>query len=106
MHTSSDDGSIATICNTQYKTASLTSYMNWNHYCMTYDGSSLKTYINGELKWTSSNTTEQINSDKLSIGCYYNKNNVFDGNISDFRIYSTVLSASDVLELYEGGRLT
>lgn len=59
-------------------------------------------YINGIQQdyhsvtdsWTSNIT------DKFTIGCRSNYTTLFNGNINDFRIYATALSAEDIKELY------
>ena len=87
----------------------------WHHFAQTYDGYTLKYYIDGQLEGSSSTA-----SSKLAIT--YNANNniiigaeatsstattpYFDGKISDVRIYATALSADDIKDLYSlGGRV-
>ncbi len=81
----------------------------WTMITCVYNASlGTKTYINGELHHTYS---------RVSYGAYYNTNArfflgceasaaspsspYFNGSISDFRMYSTALSAEDILELYQ-----
>jgi len=40
----------------------------WNLLNMTYDGSSRKVYINGELKYTGSNSSALYNTGNLIVG--------------------------------------
>lgn len=87
----------------------------WHHFTLTYDGYTLKYYIDGQLEGSSATA-----SSKLPIT--YNANNniiigaeasssmatspYFDGKISDVRIYATALSADDIKDLYSlGGRV-
>lgn len=87
----------------------------WHHFALTYDGYTLKYYIDGQLEGSSATA-----SSKLPIT--YNANNniiigaeatastagtpYFDGKISDVRIYATALSADDIKDLYSlGGRV-
>ena len=75
----------------------------WNHIVVAVSGSTCNTYINGELiKTYSFNDSMGVATFNYN---YLGKSNwsadkMFDGEISDFRIYATTLSASDVLELY------
>ena len=72
----------------------------WYMVTMTRDGTNELYYINGELKKT-------IEAKSMPNGTYYigawstiDKQNYY-GNISDFRIYATALSAEDIKELYD-----
>lgn len=75
---------------------------NWHHYVMTGDGVSNKLYIDGELagiaKTYAGPTGTQLYISGWDTGAQYKW---IDGSISDFRIYSTPLSAEDVKELYQ-----
>lgn len=78
----------------------------WYHLCVTRDATGKKIYINGALKdsTTSAGVVTTI-STLASIGVSSSGSayggNPLPGDMSDFRIYSTVLSADDVLELYK-----
>ena len=76
----------------------------------TFDGNNIKTYIDGELKATVSvaagSTISYHSTTPWSIGINPGPSGGSSGmigNVSDARIYSTALSASDILELYEVG---
>lgn len=73
----------------------------WHHYVMTGDGTTCKLYLDGEL-YGQAKTYKAISGTSIWIngwdsGTQYCSDNT---DISDFRIYATALSASDVLELY------
>ena len=80
----------------------------WTHLCVTRNNTSKKLYINGKLV----DSTPKV-GDMQNIGKYFtiggsesSDNGIADmnwlnGNISDFRIYATALSESDVLNLYQ-----
>lgn len=71
----------------------------WNMITMTRNASESKFYINGELKITGSAGT--IPSGNYFIGAWQTSNGQnYKGKISDFRLYSTVLSVGDIKELY------
>lgn len=71
----------------------------WNMITMTRNASETKFYINGELKITGSAGT--IPSGNYFIGAWNTSSQQnYKGRISDFRLYSTVLSVEDIQELY------
>lgn len=71
----------------------------WNMITMTRNASESKFYINGELKITGSAGT--IPSGNYFIGAWNTSSQQnFKGKISDFRLYSTVLSVEDIKMLY------
>lgn len=76
---------------------------NWHHFVVTGDGTVTKLYIDGLFKANASvykgvtGTTIYLNG--WDSGTNYN----FNGQLSDFRIYATALSAEDVLALYNVG---
>ena len=72
----------------------------WTHAVGTYDGTDLKLYVNATLKTTTNASgTLGSNSHGITIGST-NDNLYFDGRISQARIYSSALSASQVLHNY------
>lgn len=91
----------------QYKTSgggtlSINTYKNaWHHFCITGDGTSSKLYINGNYI-ASAITYRPLTGTQIYIsGWDAGTSYTFNGsNICDFRIYSTVLSAAAVKELY------
>ena len=71
----------------------------WNMITMTRNSSETKFYINGELKITGSAGT--IPSGNYFIGAWNTSSQQnYKGRISDFRLYSTVLSIEDIKMLY------
>lgn len=77
---------------------------NWHMLTMTYDGTSLKRYVDGILKSTSNvEGTLSATSCKFMMGhygtnlTYYTK----EGFLSDARIYVTPLSQEDISKLYQ-----
>ena len=73
----------------------------WHHFAITGDGTTTKLYIDGEFKANAkayrgiTGTTIYLNG--WDSGTSYN----FNGQLSDFRLYATCLSADDIKRLYE-----
>jgi len=76
---------------------------DWDHIALVFDGTSLTLYQNGISQVTTSfssttlvQTTDPINiSKRVGTSAYY-----FHGLIDDVRVYTTALTAQDVLDLY------
>ena len=77
----------------------------WVHLAVTYNGSILSGYINGELV-ASTSTTTLINRSVLTIGARYNgSTNVYflrNAKLNDVRIYDDCLSPQEVKEISRG----
>ena len=80
----------------------------WNMITLEYDKTGSKTYLNGQLHHTYSKSNYGIHYNKnarLFLGCEANTANptspYFNGWLSDFRIYGTVLDAATIKELYQ-----
>jgi prepilin-type N-terminal cleavage/methylation domain-containing protein len=80
----------------------------WYYIVMTFDGTNIKVYKNGEIKWTSAT----ISSDSIKTSSYPlyigkasapGSASFFSGFIDDVRIYSTAISASQIQEQYYAG---
>ena len=76
----------------------------WHHYVMTGNGTKCYVYLDGEL-WAEAKTYKAINGTSIWINGWNNNAEYVSNNtdISDFRIYATALSASDVKSLYQNG---
>jgi hypothetical protein len=73
----------------------------WHHFAVTGDGTTAKLYIDGEFKADAKTykgiTGATIYMNGFDSGTSYN----FNGQLSDFRLYATTLSADDIKRLYE-----
>lgn len=79
----------------------ITTSNNWVHYCATFDlTNGSKLYQNGILVASNNNVTPITYNLSTNYIGYYN-NNYYNGQMSDFRIYATALSADDIKYLYE-----
>lgn len=74
---------------------------NWHHLAMTFDGTTVRAYIDGTLDDTHSYTgTIDSNDNTLKIGNAAGADWTTDGKIDDVRIYKRALSESEIKELY------
>ena len=74
---------------------------DWNHVVVVRDGSTYKMYINGKAEIQSGTADYWSHSaSTITVGGREENAAMWNGNISDFRIYSTALSADDIKELY------
>jgi hypothetical protein len=78
----------------------------WYHVAATYDGTTVKLYINGTLDTSS---TISLNSFTYSVTCigelYYSPTTStrhFDGYLDDLALFNTTLSAADITKIYNG----
>ena len=78
----------------------------WHNAVATFDGTTMKLYIDGILKSTATPGTTGItyNSGDLTIGAFLNNGNLdFNGEISNVQIWNTELGSSEVTTLYNNG---
>ncbi len=79
----------------------------WQHVAVTYDGSNVRFYIDGQLDSTqSANLTFETNNESLILGADFTANAHFDGAMDDARIYNRALNENEVEELATGGQTT
>ena len=86
---------------------------NFHHIVCTWDGSSAKLYVDGSLRDTEDIEGVALDGDfddtagatgvEFIQGTSFNGNADFNGYLDDFAIYSDVLSASNVTNLYNSG---
>lgn len=73
----------------------------WHHYIVTGDGTQNLLYIDGKSVGKAV-AYRPIAGNTLRIGTWpYDTGHLWNGNISDFRIYATTLSSSDIEYLYK-----
>lgn len=75
----------------------------WTHIAATYDGATLKIYLNGTLNNSTATTLSIAYVSAFNIGSWTNANNYpLTGKINDIRIYDHALSAEEVKKLAQG----
>jgi len=77
----------------------------WVNIAGTYDGSNIKTFINGTLSTTKAETTAiPNNTNVLEVGRYgSNSSYTYSERIDDVKIYDRALSADEILQNYNAG---
>lgn len=78
----------------------------WYHTVCVFDGNSLKYYINGVLDATYPSTEAIIPVSQpliFGVSTNFSPDHFFFGKIDDIRIYSTALTETEVLELFNEG---
>ncbi|MBU1997845.1 MAG: LamG domain-containing protein, partial [Candidatus Omnitrophica bacterium] len=93
-----------TVSTTLESTATL-SANKWYHAAGTYDGTTVRLYLNGVLHDSGVSTLDSPSVDDIRIGVYAESHGTprfFDGLIDDFRIYNRALTAAEVARLAHG----
>jgi large repetitive protein len=70
----------------------------WLHVAMTWDGTAFKTYVNGELKITKTNSGGMLatTSSALTMGCNPPINNCYNGLFDELRVWNVDRSAAEI----------
>ena len=86
-------------------TATYINTSNWAHIVGTFVSGDRRTYINGVCVNSDTQTgTVGTNSGGMTIGCYGGGGYMYNGRISTVRVYTKVLSATEVLQNFNEGR--
>jgi len=73
----------------------------WVYLALTCDGSTVKLYYNGTLVETLPNSPN-TGFNQIRLGVNRNGKKFFNGSVDDFKLYSGVLSDSEITSLYTG----
>ena len=71
----------------------------WTHIAITHDGTTLRSYVNGEFSQSAS-ATFNLQGIPLTLAQQHVSENYFDGLIDEVRIYNRTLSAQEISQLY------
>jgi hypothetical protein len=88
---------VGTVDVNQIVSLSTSKYYNFT---ATYDGSTIKIYLNGSLLNSGSHSGTINNGGIGRISGYDNNNESWNGNISTFSIYNRALTATEILQNY------
>lgn len=105
----SDDGTTATQIAGSASSPSMPLGLNdgqWHHFWFTFDAGAWQFYLNGILQSSqvTSQTTIRVPTTPLLIGSDYQGNRKWVGQLSDFRLYDTVTTPSQVWALWQQGQ--
>jgi len=89
---------VLSINNVQQKLASTTALNanTWYHVAATYDGASMKIYINGVLDASKSQTGSVSSNGAFNVGYLYNTSRNFNGKVDEVRIWKRALSQTEI----------
>jgi hypothetical protein len=82
----------------QLASSSSTPLNAWTHVAVTYDGGSVRHYINGTLNRTTSVSCaiRNTSSQRIRVGANGGGGEVLNGSVDDVRVYGRVLSAAEI----------
>lgn len=89
---------VISINNAQQKLASNTALNanTWYHVAATYDGATMKIYINGVLDASRTQTGSINSSGPFNIGYSYNTSRNFNGRVDEVRVWKRALSQTEI----------
>ncbi|WP_185289491.1 endo-beta-N-acetylglucosaminidase H [Chryseobacterium lactis] len=89
---------VLSINNVQQKLASTTALNanTWYHVAATYDGASMKIYINGVLDASKSQTGSVSSNGAFNVGYLYNTSRNFNGKVDEVRVWKRALSQTEI----------
>jgi hypothetical protein len=84
-----------------------TSMNQWVHFAMTWDGTAVRTYVNGAVKSTKmgggGTTMLATAQTQLTIGCNNPRFSCFGGYIDEFRVWKVARTAAEIMANYNKG---
>jgi len=76
----------------------------WIYVALTYDGETLKLYVNGSLEDTNTNPSgKNNNNNDLTLGAQSDGDNKLDGKLDEWGIWSKNLTSDEITQLWNGG---
>ena len=84
---------------------SLMSLNTWNHFTLTYDDASIKSYVNGVLvETTSTSAVLFVDWNNMVIGQWSSGSQLMNGKIASMLHYNRALTADEILQNYKATR--
>jgi hypothetical protein len=98
-----DDINTATAFGPEVKGSALPSINGWNYAAITYDGNTVRSYLNGNLVASSNQAGLNLCADApLIIGSWFEgEPHYFQGRIDEFRVYKRALSENEITQLHQ-----
>lgn len=89
---------VLSINNVQQKLASNTALNanTWYHVAATYDGTTMKLYINGTLDASKAQTGSVSSNEAFNVGYLYETSRNFNGKIDEVRVWKRALSQTEI----------
>lgn len=89
---------VVSINNTQQKLASNTALNanTWYHVAATYDGATMKLYINGTLDASKAQTGSVSSNGAFNVGYLYDASRNFNGKMDEVRVWKRALSQTEI----------
>lgn len=75
----------------------------WHHVALTYDGTSIKGYVDGSYVGLETNTLVNTTANSPAIGNWNDAGFTFNGAISNVLLYTETLTDANILTLYNNG---
>ena len=75
----------------------------WHHVALTYDGTSIKGYVDGSYVGVETNTLVNTSNNSPAIGNWNGAGFTFNGAISNVILYTETLTDANILALYNNG---
>ena len=79
--------------------------LEWHHYAMTYDGTTVACYGDGayiDFDPTVSNNRGLTHADRVHVGSRITQDSSFPGDVDDARIYDRLLTEAEIVSIMDG----
>mgnify|MGYP001302834243 CR=1 FL=1 len=77
----------------------------WHHYAISYNGTTVKVYLDGGLVASAANNTINTTGTQFNVGNYISTNALSVGWYDDLQIYNTALTDAQINQLYTNNAL-
>jgi hypothetical protein len=77
-------------------------FNQWYHTVITYDGTTVKSYLNGVYIGSKNATLNTSTTSNIKVGCRNNTSAYFLGKIDDIGVWNSTLTQQEITNLYNG----